>query len=127
MYKSCFRCGKIHDASYNCNVGKIKRKHKSQTSEWHKLRSSTAWFYKSLEIRERSLNLCAVCKDQGTFNYEDLEVHHIIKLQDDPTKLLDDSNLITLCTFHHKMADKGMIDKKYLRDLVKIRDNEFVK
>lgn len=118
MLKSCSRCGKIHDYNYKCNKGK-KYKH----NDIDKLRSSTRWTNKSIEIREASKYLCSVCLDQGILNYEDIEVHHIEKLQDRPDLLLENENLICLCKKHHKKADKGKLDKDYLLKLVKLRDN----
>lgn len=117
MFKSCSRCGKIHDINYKCNVGKV-YKH----NEIDKLRSTTRWTNKSIEIREASNYLCSVCLDEGILNYDNLEVHHINKLQDNPEQWLDNDNLICLCKYHHKQADEGKIDKDYLIELVKKRD-----
>lgn len=119
MYRSCTRCGKIHDVNHKC---KVNRKYKIKDSELHKLRNTTAWVYKAREMKERAGYLCEVCKADGVYTYEGLEVHHIEKLKDKPTKLLDDDNLITLCVFHHKMADNGILEASYLRKLVEIRE-----
>ena len=87
------------------------------------LRKRTTWTNKSREIRERSLYLCAVCKDRGEISFDDdLEVHHIIKLRDNPSGLLEDDNLICLCVNHHKQADRGELSIDYLRQLIKNRD-----
>ena len=89
------------------------------------LRRRSSWTNKSRDIRERSLYLCAVCQDQGKARAEDdIEVHHIIKLKDDPSGLLNDDNLICLCIYHHKQADRGDLSIDYLRELVKKRDNQ---
>ena len=118
MYKSCSRCGKIHDYNHKCNKGRI-YKH----NEIDKLRSSTRWTNKSIEIREASNYLCSVCLDQGIINYDNIEVHHIIKLQDSPDLLLENDNLICLCKYHHKLADNNKLDKDYLLKLVNKREN----
>lgn len=118
MLKSCSRCGKIHDYNYKCNKGKVYKK-----NDIDKLRSTKKWTDKSIEIREASNYLCSVCLDKGIINYENLEVHHIIKLQDQPELLLENDNLICLCKYHHKQADEGKIDQDYLLNLVKKRDN----
>lgn len=76
-------------------------------------------------IREDSQYLCEVCRSYGVYNYDNLEVHHIIKIKDDPNRLLDRDNLICLCQKHHKLADSGEIEKSYLRELVKKRENLF--
>ena len=89
------------------------------------LRKRTSWTLKSREIRERSLYLCSVCKDKGETSLDDdLEVHHIIKLRNDPSGLLNDDNLICLCIKHHKQADRGELSVDYLRQLAQQRDNE---
>ena len=95
-----------------------------QTTE-QALRNRNKWHLKSREIRERSLYLCAVCQDRGEARADDdIEVHHIIKLRDDPSGLLDDNNLIALCVFHHKQADRGELSVDYLRQLAQKRDTE---
>ena len=118
MYKACSRCGKVHNYNYKCNKGKI-YKH----NDIDKLRSTKRWTNKSIEIREASNYLCSVCLDKGILNYEDIEVHHIEKLQDNPDLLLENENLICLCKKHHKEADKGKLDKDYLIYLANKRTN----
>ena len=118
MYRSCSRCGKIHDSKYKCNKGKV-YKH----NDIDKLRSTKRWTDKSIEIREASNYLCSVCLDEGIINYNNVEVHHIEKLQDNQDLFLENDNLIALCKYHHKLADKGKLDKDYLINLVKKRDN----
>ena len=81
-----------------------------------------AWKEKSLEIREKSDNLCALCREQGIYNYFDLEVHHIEKLEERPELLLDDYNLICLCAEHHHQADRGEINKEHLKALAAARE-----
>ena len=116
---SCSRCGRIHGDNFTCKSGRLPR-----TNE-QALRNLNKWHCKSREIRERSLYLCSVCKDRGEIRADDnLEVHHIVKLRDDPSGLLDDDNLICLCTEHHKQADRGELSADYLRGLAQKRDNE---
>lgn len=118
MYKSCSRCGKIHDYNHKCNKGKIYKQNKID-----KLRSTTRWTIKSIEIRERSNYLCSVCLDEGIYNWKDVEVHHILKLQDNPDLLLENEYLICLCKYHHKLADKDKLDKDYLIKLARQRED----
>ena len=117
-YKSCSKCGKIHPYGYKCNVGVDWNRSKVPED---KLRSRHAWTKKSIQIRKDAGNLCEVCKAQGIATYVGLEVHHIEKLRENVDGLLDDDNLICLCGKHHKQADKGLIDKEYLKELVKLR------
>jgi len=118
MFKSCSKCGKIHPTSYVCNANK----RIYVGGEERKLRSKNKWTEKSKEIRERANHLCEVCRDEGKYIYNDLEVHHITKVKDDSSKLLDNENLICLCQFHHKEADKGALDIDYLRRLATERE-----
>lgn len=115
---TCTKCGKIHPDNYKCLVGVQYNGGKER-----KLRSTWAWTNKSKEIRERANHLCEVCRAQGIFTYKDLQVHHITKVKDDETKLLDNENLICLCEEHHTLADEGKIDKDYLIKLARERES----
>ena len=119
--RSCSVCGKIHSTAIKCTKP-VER----TDAQAYALRQTNKWHSKSLEIRERSSWLCAVCKDQGIITFNELDVHHIRKLQSNPELLLDDDNLICLCKQHHKMADDGLIDVDYLIRLAKQRDG-FIK
>lgn len=114
--KSCSKCGKIHPRNYKCNVGRIYNRYDND-----KLRSTYRWTKKALQIKQDANNLCEVCKANGVYTYNNLEVHHIEKLRDNPNGLLDDDNLICLCMRHHKEADAGELNADYLRSLVKLR------
>ena len=118
MYKACPYCGRIHKAGEKCHA--FTRIYRG--GEERKLRSKYAWAKKSKEIREKANGLCEVCKDKGIYTYKGLEVHHITKLRDDNSKLLDNYNLICLCVDHHKMADNGELDANYLKKLAKARE-----
>lgn len=121
MYKSCSRCGKIHDSNYKCTVGKAyDNAYKTHADN---LRNTHAWHKKSKEIKEKSKYLCAVCQEEGIYTYDNLEIHHIIKLRDNKELLLDNNNLICLCWKHHKLADEGYIDADYLRILAANREH----
>ena len=121
MLKACSRCGKIHPYNYVCNFGKAR---KFANTDEAKLRSKRAWQVKRESIRERAFNLCEVCKAQGIYNYTSIEIHHIRKLKENPNGLLDDNNLVALCTLHHKQADRGEISVEFLTELAKQRDKE---
>ena len=120
MYKACSYCGRMHEVGYECSK-KPKRVYRG--GEERKLRSTTAWTKKSLEVRDKANGLCEVCKALGRYTYTGLEVHHVTKLVDDKSKLLDNYNLVCLCTEHHKQADRGEIDADYLRGLAKLRED----
>ena len=116
MYKACSKCGKIHGYNVQCT----KRIYK--TGDDRKLRSKYAWTLKSQEIREKANYLCEVCRDEGVVMYDDVEVHHITKIIEDESLLLENKNLICLCQYHHKLADKGEINKEYLQRLAEARE-----
>lgn len=120
MFVTCSKCGKIHKKGFACTESK--RIYEGGTER--RLRSTYAWTNKSKEIREKANHLCEVCRDQGLITYDDIEVHHITKVKDDHSLLLDNYNLICLCAAHHRQADNGEIDKDYLIELATHRENE---
>ncbi len=126
MYKSCSKCGKIHSKNYKCDCNKIDWSKYNSNNEEYKLRNTYAWHKKSEEIKKDSRYLCSVCEDEGIYNYNQLETHHIIKIREDKTRLLDNYNLICLCLVHHKQADRDEIDKNYLFELAKKREERKV-
>lgn len=116
MLKSCSRCGKIHPTNYKCNAWREWKRYDES-----ELRDTYKWKKKSAQIRAEANFLCEVCKDTGVYTYDNLEVHHIVKIKDDKDLLLEDSNLICLCHMHHTMADEGTLDAEYLKSLVRKR------
>lgn len=120
MLKACSRCGKIHAYNYVCTVGNYR---KFADSTERKLRSTSAWQKKRASVKQRAFNLCEVCKAQGIYTYDNIEIHHIRKLKNNPQGLLDDDNLVALCVMHHKQADNGELSEDYLRELAKQRDD----
>ena len=45
------------------------------------------------------------------YTYKELEVHHIVPIEEDYSKRLDETNLITLCRYHHELAEKNTIPR----------------
>ena len=120
MFKSCNKCGSIHDHNYTC----YKTLRKKELTIANKFRNTNRWATKSLAIRQRDNYLCQVClagiyTTTAVYNYNKLEVHHIESLEDSYHLRLDDDNLITLCSYHHKLAEEGSISKDILRLLTK--------
>jgi 5-methylcytosine-specific restriction endonuclease McrA len=106
---------RIHDSKYDC--GK-KPKRQKVANDKNKFRWSRKWREKRNSIVERDLSLCLVCRSKGKYNYNNLEVHHIIPLEEDYNKRLDDYNLITLCSDCHEQAERGEISKESLYKLL---------
>lgn len=52
------------------------------------------------------------------YNFKDISVHHIEPLDERYDLRLDDGNLITLCAYHHSMAEDGLIPKGILLGIV---------
>ena len=117
MLKACSRCGKIHPYGEKCYKNIIYR-----GGEERELRAKSAWHKKSIEIRENANYLCEICKDHNEIAYKDLEVHHIIPLRIAPELLLDNNNLVCLCTKHHREADSGKYSVEYLQKLAMERE-----
>ena len=99
MYKTCKMCGVV-SVDHICPHRRSRQKSGDRQSD--KFRKTKAWTDKSVEIRQRDRYLCQVCLKNlyntlDTLNY----------------------NLITLCSYHHKMADKGQIPRETLYEILK--------
>lgn len=118
MYRSCSKCGKIHGYNEPCSIKRVFKKTKES-----ELRNTYAWHSKAEEIKRRSKYLCALCLEEGKANYQGLEVHHIEKIKDNEERLLDDYNLICLCSEHHKDVEDNDSIKDRLFELARIRED----
>ena len=88
-----------------------------------KFRSSIVWQQKREEVKKRDKYLCQVCirglyNPQYQYQYEGLHVHHAVPVMESESGHLDNGNLITLCSEHHVMADKGKISLKEIQKLI---------
>lgn len=120
MNKSCQYCGGIHPYGFICDK-KPQRNKKNTISV--KFRNSTAWKKKAEEIKKRDLYLCQCCIRQmcnvdKIYNYTDLQVHHAIPIAIDYEKRLDSDNLLTLCPYHHKLAETKVITYKQIKQII---------
>lgn len=110
MKRSCSYCGRIHDYNYDCPMKPKPKGNRDKDIE--KFRGGKLWKAKRKEILERDKGLCVVCR-LGIGCEPDLipadSVHHIIPLADDLDRRLDDDNLISLCAYHHEVAERGEI------------------
>ena len=117
---TCPHCG-IVDRNHQCPHKTYKKK--TYDTEADRFRKSKRWTNKSIEIRQRDRYLCRVCEANlyntiRQFNYDKLEVHHIIPIVEDYNKRLDNDNLITLCNYHHKLAEENYIPREELQKLI---------
>ena len=117
---TCKYCG-ITERGHICPHRKSRVKKGDRKSD--KFRNTKVWQLKREEIKQRDRHLCAVCLANlyntiNWLNYKNVEVHHIEKLEENYSRRLDNSNLISLCSYHHKMAENGEIPREVLYELV---------
>jgi 5-methylcytosine-specific restriction endonuclease McrA len=101
-----------------------KRPTTKKKSKANSFRKTNKWTEKSKSIRKRDKYLCKVCLSgkydtNYKYTYKELEVHHIVPIEEDYSMRLDSNNLITLCRMHHEMAEKGQISREELRSLIR--------
>ena len=117
---TCKYCGVV-PRGHQCKHKKSRQKSGDRKSD--RFRNTKVWQLKRAEIKQRDRHLCAVCLANlyntiNWLNYKGVEVHHITPMQEDYNRRLDNDNLISLCSYHHHMADKGEIPRDVLYDLV---------
>lgn len=123
MLVSCKYCGRSHDRGAVC-PSRPKRKEVKEVTDLTRFRSSKPWRTMRTQIKQRDRLLCQVCI-RGLFHtyqritIDTLEVHHIRPLAKAWAYRLDPYNLITLCKYHHTMADMDRIPTNALFDIVK--------
>ena len=123
MLRSCKYCGRIHQREYVCpKKPPPKKQHKDKGNKEH-FRNTAAWQKMRKAIKFRDMGVCQICLESGSYNSEDLEVHHIRSLAEDFSRRLDRLNLITLCCYHHKQADDGEIDAERLLKIAERNEN----
>ena len=120
IQKSCKYCGKVHDETYVCNKKPVKKK---KTDDIVRFRNSPIWQKKRKHIKERDNYLCQICIRElyGTkrkYNYEGLQVHHALPINSNEDLKLDENNLITLCSMHHAMCDRGEIPYEEIKKII---------
>ena len=117
-YKACSKCGRVHDINIDCTP----RIYAPRMDEAYQTRNTNAWHKLSLRIREDAHWLCEYCKQNGEYNHEGLEVHHITPIKEDPAEAFNPFNLVTLCGSCHEKAERGEISKETLRKLAEERE-----
>jgi predicted restriction endonuclease len=114
-------CGVVQEG-HICPYRKSRQKNSDRQSD--KFRKTKLWTNKSIEIRQRDKFLCQIClrnlyNTLSFLNFKTVEVHHITPINEDYNRRLDNDNLISLCSYHHKMADKGDIPREELYEIVR--------
>lgn len=126
--KSCKYCGRIHKKEFTCPMKPQKNKYKK--SEVNDFRGTGSWKKKRDNIKQRDKYLCQICirKLYNTikkYNYSDLEVHHIVPIKEDYSLRLEDTNLITICKYHHELAEQGTIPREELFAIAKHQEERY--
>lgn len=134
MLKSCQYCGRIHKASFDCGK-KPKKVYKRITdeerTEANAVHHSRRWANKRNKIKERDNYRCQLCargiyKTLNQYAVDDVEVHHIVPINEDVGLAYDDYNLITLCIYHHKQAERGNVSRETLQEIAKEQCDKYI-
>ena len=116
--------GKIHPSNYQCKLKPKPIRYNKERSHADNLRGRAVWKRKRAEIKKRDNFLCQIClrklyRTVTILNYKEaLQVHHIVPIEEDESLWLEDDNLITLCGYHHRLAEQGSIPKEELIEIV---------
>ena len=116
MKSVCVYCGKIHDKSFNCGKKPVNR-FRSKGTNADKFRWTYAWKDKREQIKYRDKCLCRYCLYKNKITCDDLSVHHIEPIKERHDLRLEDTNLITLCSSCHSLAEDGKINRTLLHEL----------
>lgn len=114
----CPYCGKRHDKGYRC-AGRPQVQRSDKETRAKRFRNTQAWKDKTKVIKERDLHLCRLCLKNKILRTEKLEVHHIEPLFEAFELRLEDDNLVTLCYWCHKRADRGCVDRNLLHKIAR--------
>ena len=125
MFSSCVYCGRIHGEGYICKRKPIKKK---KIDDAVRFRNSSAWNKKRQQIKKRDNYLCQICiremyNTRRKYNCNDLQVHHAVPVNANEELRLDDNNLITLCSMHHAMCDRGEISSDEVKKIIFEQEN----
>ena len=120
MLHSCKYCGRVHGEDYVCKKKPIVKK---KIDDAAKFRNTAVWKDMRDKIKRRDKYFCQICIRglYGTwrkYNCENLQVHHAILINSNHELKLEDSNLITLCSMHHSMCDKGQIPYEEVKRII---------
>ena len=72
--------------------------------------------------------MCQICiremyNTRRKYNCNDLQVHHAVPVNANEELRLDDNNLITLCSMHHAMCDRGEISSDEVKKIIFEQEN----
>ncbi|MDO4963001.1 MAG: HNH endonuclease [bacterium] len=123
MLRTCSVCGGIHEEDKMCK----RLYNKKIDTKAVSFRNSYDWRIKRTQIRVRDMFLCQVCLKEKhdtnfKYNHNHVQIHHIIPIEEDFSKRLDDNNLICLCSYHHRLAEDGIISCEELKQIIQEKE-----
>ena len=98
---------KVKSSKYNADRYSRDRENNS----YRLFYSSKDWREKRKEILERDNHACVICSELYRITMAQ-DVHHILNLRENYDLRLDNDNLISLCSDHHKMVHSFGADNK---------------
>ena len=98
---------KVKSSKYNADRYSRDRENNS----YRLFYSSKDWREKRKEILERDNHACVICSELYRITMAQ-DVHHILNLRENYDLRLDNDNLISLCSDHHKMVHALGINNK---------------
>lgn len=114
----------MHGATEICPM-KPKRKSKKKHGVQTKIRQTNGYRKLRSDIKARDRFLCRHCYfERDRLTTENLQVHHIIPIAEDPALAFEEENLVTLCEECHELAEAGIIPRKKQRELLKRKWSE---
>lgn len=129
MMKSCHHCGGIHPIGFQCPK-RPKRQDKRNVTMEDRFRWSRTWKAKREQIKRRDDYMCQLCIRRlyhtigRSANFKNTAVHHIIPLKESYERRMAGENLLTLCAYHHQMAEDGEIPRKVLLDIAQEQEQK---
>lgn len=125
MLVSCPRCGRVH-ARGACPLAGSSHVPTRRTDE-QRFRSTAAWQRLAAWTKERDRHLCLAClhDEVPRITTVGLSSHHITPIRADWELRLDPGNVITLCPYHHELAESGELPADRLRVWVEQSSKEY--
>jgi 5-methylcytosine-specific restriction protein A len=107
-YKLC-RCGGVIDERakpLTCTRCGVKERMKAKANSVGSVERGYGWDWDQLSRRYRANNpWCAECEKVGRFTLA-RDVHHIVPIEQDPSRRMDVTNLMAVCRACHQRLDR---------------------
>lgn len=132
MLKTCTYCGRIHDSKVICKEKAARTKrtyYRKKFTDQQNIRNSNAWKKKSVAIRKRDNYMCQACINGIGYmpgkkiTTKNIQVHHIIPLEEDKNMAFMNEYLISLCEQCHELAEAGKISREKLLEIARKQES----